>query len=102
MPPGWVGAPAGVNLAVGWADSAPAAGAAAGGAGVKGTVFAPSGGVGATGGLGAGGAPGAGGGGAEPAASLRKVMRTVSFFKGTEEVLAEGFSGGVGFSSLMI
>ena len=93
-----MGVPAGVNLAVGWAASA----LAAGGAGVKGTVFAPSGGVGATGGLGAGGAPGAGGGGAEPAASLRKVMRTVSFFKGTEEVLAEGFSGGLGFSSLMI
>ena len=74
---------------------------AAGGAGVNGTVFAPSGGAGA-GGLGAGGAPGAGGGTDPESAPLRNVMRTVSFFNGTEEVLEEGFSGGVGVSSLMI
>ena len=70
---------------------------------MSGTVFAPrEGAAGAAGGLGAGGAPGAGGGGAEPAASLRNVMRTVYFFKGTEEVLPEGLSEGLGFSSLMI
>ena len=121
-----------LNLAVGWATGA-VPGACDGGAGDSGTVFAPAGApdpgvkgtvLGALGGAGGAGAPpGAGGGGAPPGAGggaapvgaggapgapvpgfARKVMRTVSFFKGTVEVLAVGFAGGLGgwFSSSLM
>lgn len=92
--------PAVLNATVGAGAGAeglggPAGAVAVGGLGAKGAL-------GATGAAGAGGAAGAEGAeGAAGASEAFRVTRTVSFFKGTAEVLVIGL-GGFGASSLIV